>query len=209
MRYSILTTTVFSTNCVLIWCSKTLEAALLDPGAELEKIKNLINKCMVNITKIFLTHGHIDHVGVAKLASSYYSIPIYGPDISDKFLFNMLSLQSKIFNFNFCSSFLPNYWLKDGDIINLGNISFDVLHCPGHTPGHIVFFNKINKYLFSGDVIFKNSIGRSDFPGSNYHKLIFSIKNKLFLLGDDVVFIPGHGNSSTLGEEKLNNPYLK
>ncbi|WDI78489.1 MBL fold metallo-hydrolase [Candidatus Purcelliella pentastirinorum] len=209
MKYSILTMTVFSTNCVLIWCSSTLEAALLDPGGDLEKIKNLISKYGVNLTKIFLTHGHIDHVGTAKLVSSYYYVPIFGPDIRDKFLFDMLPLQSKMFDFNFCSSFLPNYWLKDGDIINLGDISFNILHCPGHTPGHVVFFNKINKYLFSGDVLFKNSIGRSDFPGSNYCNLIFSIKNKLFLLGDDIVFIPGHGNSSTLGEEKLNNPYLK
>lgn len=209
MKYSVIVITSLFSNCSVIWCKRTLDAALLDPGGDLKKIKNLVNKCNVNITKIFLTHGHIDHIGAAREASIFYSAPIFGPNICDLFLFDKLPLQSKIFNFNHCSSFLPNHWLKDGDIVNVGNISFNILHCPGHTPGHIVFFNKIHRYLFSGDIIFRNAIGRSDFPKSSYQELIFSIKNKLLILGHDVTFIPGHGKISTLGFEKKYNSFLK
>lgn len=208
LQYQITPVTAFEENCSIIWCDETIEAAFIDPGGEPELLKKAVEKLGVNIKQILLTHGHLDHVGVASELAKYYDVKIIGPGSEDEFLFTTLPQQSMKFDFPYTESFLPDHWLKEGDQIQVGNITLDVLFCPGHTPGHIVFINKQDKLAFVGDVLFKNSIGRTDFPRGNHADLISSIKHKLFPLGEDFVFVPGHGPMSTFGSEQHNNPYL-
>lgn len=208
MQYQIIPVTAFQENCSIIWCEITKEAAIVDPGGEPELIKKVIEKLAVNVKKILLTHGHLDHVGAAKCLSDFYKVKIYGPQKEDQFLLDTLPDQCIRFGFPFSESFMPDVWLNEGDIIQIGQVILDILYCPGHTPGHIVFINKNDKIAFVGDVLFYNSIGRTDFPRGNHSDLISSIKHKLFPLGDDFRFVSGHGPMSTFGYEKMNNPYL-
>ncbi|MXP56136.1 MBL fold metallo-hydrolase [Pantoea sp. Mhis] len=211
MNYCIIPVTSFSQNCYVIWDNNNKEqAALVDPGGDAEKIIDILIKRKLIPSQILLTHGHLDHVGAVYELSSYYHIPILGPHLLDAFWLNNLSIQSKAFGLPECMPILSNQWLSEGMKIYVGrDIILKVLHCPGHTPGHIVFFDSIGRLLISGDVIFNGSIGRTDFPSGNYNKLIDSIKNKLIPLGDDVTFLPGHGLISTLGDERKNNLFLK
>ncbi|MDU1267218.1 MAG: MBL fold metallo-hydrolase [Escherichia coli] len=179
MNYRIIPVTAFSQNCSLIWCEQTRLAALVDPGGDAEKIKQEVDDSGLTLMQILLTHGHLDHVGAA----------------AD-------GLEE-------CQPLTPDRWLNEGDTISIGNVTLQVLHCPGHTPGHVVFFDDRAKLLISGDVIFKGGVGRSDFPRGDHNQLISSIKDKLLPLGDDVTFIPGHGPLSTLGYERLHNPFLQ
>ncbi len=209
MKYHIIPVTAFSQNCSLIWCSKTNQAALVDPGGDAEIIKHEVAAQGVELTQILLTHGHLDHVGAAAELAAHYQVPIIGPDSEDEFLFDSLPLQSQRFGLAHCAAFTPDTWLKEGDTVSVGEELFDVLHCPGHTPGHIVFINKKARLAVSGDVIFKGSVGRSDFPRGDHQTLIDSIKNKLLPLGDDMAFLPGHGPMSTIGYERQTNPFLQ
>lgn len=208
MQFQIIPVTAFQENCSIIWCEKTMAGAIVDPGGEFELLVKAVEKLNVNITKILLTHGHLDHVGAAKALANHYHVKIYGPQQEDKFLLDNLSQQSVQFGFPFCEAFEPDIWLQEGDIVQIGDEQLSVLHCPGHTPGHIVFIHHQQRVALVGDVIFNNSIGRTDFPRGNYTDLISSIKNKLFVLGDDITFIPGHGPTSTFGQERINNPFL-
>lgn len=208
MQYQIIPVTAFQENCSIVWCETSKTAAIIDPGGEPELLKKAIEKLGVTVSKILLTHGHLDHVGAAKVLADFYQVKIYGAEQQDQFLFDNLPHQCVQFGFPFTEAFLPDVWLQEGDTITVGDIHFDVLHCPGHTPGHLVFINKTDKIAFVGDVLFKNSIGRTDFPRGNYADLMASINNKLFTLGDDITFIPGHGPISTFGAEKMSNPYL-
>ncbi|KES19108.1 Zn-dependent hydrolase [Gilliamella apicola SCGC AB-598-B02] len=178
------------------------------PVASQNYSKKAVEKLGVNIKKILLTHGHLDHVGVAAELAKHYDVKIIGPSQEDEFLFTALPQQSMQFGFPYTESFLPDRWLKENDKIQIGNISLDVLFCPGHTPGHIVFINVKDKIAFVGDVLFKNSIGRTDFPRGNHADLISSITHKLFPLGDDFIFVPGHGPMSSFGNERMTNPFL-
>ncbi|MBI0031223.1 hypothetical protein B5S43_02665 [Gilliamella apicola] len=207
-QYQIIPVTDFQENCSIIWCDETNEAAFIDPGGEPELLKKAVEKLGVNIKKILLTHGHLDHVGVAAELAKHYDVKIIGPSQEDEFLFTALPQQSMQFGFPYTESFLPDRWLKENDKIQIGNISLDVLFCPGHTPGHIVFINVKDKIAFVGDVLFKNSIGRTDFPRGNHADLISSITHKLFPLGDDFIFVPGHGPMSSFGNERMTNPFL-
>ena len=207
-QYQIIPVTDFQENCSIIWCDETNEAAFIDPGGEPELLKKAVEKLGVNIKKILLTHGHLDHVGVAAELAKHYDVKIIGPSQEDEFLFTALPQQSMQFGFPYTESFLPDRWLKENDKIQIGNISLDVLFCPGHTPGHIVFINLKDKIAFVGDVLFKNSIGRTDFPRGNHADLISSITHKLFPLGDDFIFVPGHGPMSSFGNERMTNPFL-
>ena len=207
-QYQIIPVTDFQENCSIVWCDETNEAAFIDPGGEPELLKKAVEKLGVNIKKILLTHGHLDHVGVAAELAKHYDVKIIGPSQEDEFLFTALPQQSMQFGFPYTESFLPDRWLKENDKIQIGNISFDVLFCPGHTPGHIVFINLKDKIAFVGDVLFKNSIGRTDFPRGNHADLISSITHKLFPLGDDFIFVPGHGPMSSFGNERMTNPFL-
>nr|WP_276921194.1 MBL fold metallo-hydrolase [Frischella perrara] len=208
MQFQIIPVTAFQENCSIIWCEKTMAGAIVDPGGEFELLVKAVEKLNVNITKILLTHGHLDHVGAAKALANHYHVKIYGPQQEDKFLLDNLPQQSVQFGFPFCEAFEPDIWLQEGDIVQIGDEQLSVLHCPGHTPGHIVFIHHQQRVALVGDVIFNNSIGRTDFPRGNYTDLISSIKNKLFVLGDDITFIPGHGPTSTFGQERINNPFL-
>lgn len=208
MQFQIIPVTAFQENCSIIWCEKTMAGAIVDPGGEFELLVKAVEKLNVNITKILLTHGHLDHVGAAKVLANHYHVKIYGPQQEDKFLLDNLPQQSVQFGFPFCEAFEPDIWLQEGDIVQIGDEQLSVLHCPGHTPGHIVFIHHQQRIALVGDVLFNNSIGRTDFPRGNYTDLISSIKNKLFVLGDDITFIPGHGPTSTFGQERINNPFL-
>lgn len=209
MKYHIVPVTAFSQNCSVIWCAETNQAALVDPGGDAEKIKREVAAQNVLVTQILLTHGHLDHVGAAAELAEYYQVPIIGPQKEDAFLLESLPSQSRMFGLEECAPLMPTSWLEEGAEILIGQEVLSVLHCPGHTPGHIVFINKKSRLAVSGDVIFKGGVGRSDFPRGDHQALIHAIKTKLLPLGDDITFIPGHGPMSTLGSERLHNPFLQ
>jgi len=209
MDYHIIPVTAFSQNCSVIWCTESNEAALVDPGGDAETIKREVAALGVNLTQILRTHGHLDHVGAAAELAAHYSLPIVGPHKADKFWLDSLPTQSQMFGFAECPPLVPDRWLEEGETVQVGQTSLEVLLCPGHTPGHIVFFDRAGRLLVSGDVIFSGGVGRSDFPQGSHSDLIASIHNKLLPLGDDVTFIPGHGPMSTLGRERISNPFLQ
>jgi len=208
MKYRVIPVTDYQQNCSLVWCSETNKAALIDPGGDVDILLRAVREEGVQLEKLLLTHGHLDHVGGAKLIAEQLNIPIIGPHQADAFWLELLPSQAEMFGFPDLEAFVPSRWLQEGEQVTVGNELFDVLHCPGHTPGHIVFYNAASRVAFVGDVLFQNSIGRSDFPRGNYDALISSIKEKLLPLGDDVVFIPGHGPLSTFGREREHNPFL-
>jgi len=208
MRYTIIPVTPFEQNCTVFWCEKTRQAAIIDPGGDIDRILEILAQEQLIPTKILVTHGHIDHAGgVAELAERT-GIPIEGPHEEDRFWIEGMPRQSSMFGFPPVQSFEPDRWLQAGDKVHFGEVELEVLHCPGHTPGHVVFFNRAERLAQVGDVLFQGSIGRTDFPRGDYDTLIRSIKEILFPLGDDVEFIPGHGPMSTLGEERRHNPFL-
>lgn len=209
MDYQIITVTAFSQNCTLIWCTATQQAAVVDPGGDAETIKAIVAEQGVTVTQILLTHGHLDHVGAAAELAAFYRVPMIGPHKADAYWLDSLPAQSQMFGFTHCDPLTPDRWLEEGDTVQLGEITFEILLCPGHTPGHIVFFDRPSRLLISGDVIFNGGVGRSDFPKGSHTDLIASIKNKLLPLGDDVTFLPGHGPVSTLGRERISNPFLQ
>ncbi|MDW2742004.1 MBL fold metallo-hydrolase [Atlantibacter subterraneus] len=209
MNYQIIPVTAFSQNCSLIWCEETRLAAIVDPGGDAQRIQQAVAAQGVTIQSILLTHGHLDHVGAAAELAAHYGVPIIGPEKEDEFWLQGLPAQSQMFGLEECLPLTPDRWLNEGDSVTVGKVALQVLHCPGHTPGHIVFFDERARLLISGDVIFKGGVGRSDFPRGNHATLIDSIKSKLLPLGDDVTFIPGHGPLSTLGNERLHNPFLQ
>ena len=207
IKYQIIPVTHFEQNCTLLWCDETLHAAVVDPGGDILRILEAVEENGLVLKKILVTHMHIDHVGgVAKL-SGEYSIPIEGPQIEDQFLVGNLPMQGMMFGFPEVRTFTPDRWLNQGDMVRFGHIEMEVLHCPGHTPGHIAFFNAPGQLAIVGDVLFKGSIGRTDLPKGDFDTLISSIHNRLWPLGDDVVFIPGHGPMSSIGVEKRTNPF--
>ncbi|MEX9886878.1 MBL fold metallo-hydrolase [Providencia rettgeri] len=209
MKYTIIPVTPFMQNCQVIWDENTLDAVVVDPGGEAEKLISTIENLGLKLTKILLTHGHSDHIGASAILSKHFSVPIYGPQKEDAFWIENLAEQNAMFYIGECPDFTPDYWLEEGDKVTCGNITFDVLHCPGHTPGHIIFVNHADKLISMGDVLFKGGAGRSDFPRGNHQDLISSIKNKVLPLGDDFQFIPGHGPMSNLGFERKTNPFLQ
>ncbi|MEY0434225.1 MBL fold metallo-hydrolase [Providencia huaxiensis] len=209
MKYTIIPVTPFMQNCHVIWDENTLDAVVVDPGGEAEKLISAIENLGLKLTKILLTHGHSDHIGASAILSKHFSVPIYGPQKEDAFWIENLAEQNAMFYIGECPDFMPDYWLEEGDKVTCGNMTFDVLHCPGHTPGHIIFVNHTDKLISMGDVLFKGGVGRSDFPRGNHQDLISSIKNKVLPLGDDFQFIPGHGPMSNLGFERKTNPFLQ
>lgn len=208
LQFRIVPVTPFEQNCTLMWCDETMEGAVVDPGGDLEIIMGAVRKFGVKLSKILVTHGHIDHVGgVGELARTL-SLPIEGPQQEDAFWIDQLPEQSKRFGFAAAESFTPTRWLADGDTVTVGKATLEVLHTPGHTPGHVVFYYPEGKVAIVGDVLFAGSIGRTDFPRGDHATLIHSIRDKLWPLGDDVSFIPGHGPTSTFGRERQSNPFV-
>lgn len=199
--------TPFEQNCTILWCDETMQGAVVDPGGEVNLILDAAKRAGVSLVKILVTHGHIDHAGgVAKL-NAEISVPVEGPHIDDKFWIDGMPAQAKTYRFPDVEAFTPDRWLKQGDQVSFGHITLDVYHCPGHTPGHVVYVHAASRLALVGDVLFKGSIGRTDFPKGDFDALISSIRNRLWPLGDDIRFISGHGPMSTFGEERLTNPF--
>ncbi|ODU04827.1 MAG: hypothetical protein ABS89_03165 [Thiobacillus sp. SCN 63-1177] len=207
MEFTILPVTPYQQNCSLVW-DVDGRAALIDPGGEAARLLGEVQSRGLALEKILLTHGHLDHVGAAVELRETLGIPIVGPQREEQFWLDLLPRQAELFGFPPAAAFTPDQWLSDGDRVDVGSIRFDVLHCPGHTPGHIVFYQPDARLAFVGDVLFKGSIGRTDFPRGDHAALIAVIREKLFPLGDDVRFVPGHGAMSTFGHERLENPFV-
>lgn len=208
IRYSIIPVTSYQQNCSLLICDKTNKAAIVDPGGDIDAILNKLKEEGATAEIILVTHAHLDHAGAVAELAPLLSLPIEGPQLEDKFWINLFPQQIETFGFPHCEAFTPDRWLNDGDTVSFGEQTLQVIHCPGHTPGHIVFFNKESKLAVVGDVLFNGSIGRTDFPKGNHVTLLNSIKDKLWPLGKEVKFIPGHGPMSTFGEEMKSNPFV-
>ena len=208
LKYEIVTVTAFQQNCSVIWCSETNIGAVVDPGGDIEKIRALINKHGINIEKILLTHGHLDHAGGAARLKRELGLPIIGPQKEDDFWLQGMEEQGRNYGLPGAENCTPDQWLNEGDIIKVGEESLSVLHCPGHTPGHVIFYHKETDMAFVGDVLFKGSIGRTDFPRGNHGDLLNSIATKLWPLGSQTHFISGHGEISTFGAERATNPFV-
>ncbi|MCK0510229.1 MBL fold metallo-hydrolase [Aromatoleum buckelii] len=200
--------TPFEQNCSIVWCDKTRKAAVVDPGGDLERILAKAKELGVTIEKILITHGHIDHAGGTAQLARELGVPVEGPEKADLFWIAGIPQQAKTFGFPGAESFEPDRWLHDGDTVTVGDETLRVIHVPGHTPGHVAFFHADARLAIVGDVLFAGSIGRTDFPEGDHATLIRSIRQKLFPLGDDITFVPGHGPTSTFGEERRSNPYV-
>ncbi len=208
MRYEIIPVSPLQQNCSLVWNQGTKIGTLIDPGGNADYLIQTIDKHQITIDKILVTHPHVDHVGAVSELAQSLDVPIIGPHLDDQFWIDNLLVQSKMFNVPCSGKFTPQRWLQQGDHVSVGDLNFDVYHCPGHTPGHVVFVEHTHKIAFVGDVLFKGSIGRTDFPKGDHATLLASIKNNLWQLGDDYQFVPGHGPMSTIGEEKRSNPFV-
>ncbi|AJQ95310.1 MBL fold metallo-hydrolase [Gynuella sunshinyii] len=208
MKYEIVPVTPFQQNCSILWCEKTGKAAIVDPGGEAGKILARVDALGVDVDKVLLTHGHLDHAGAANAIKNMLNVPIVGPQQEEAFWLNQIENQASMFGFGEAENVVPDVWLNDSDIVKIGETQLLVLHTPGHTPGHVVFYCESSKLAIVGDVLFAGSIGRSDFPRGNHAQLIRSIREKLLGLGDDICFIPGHGPMSTFGQERLTNPFV-
>jgi len=208
LQYQIIPVTPFQQNCTLFWCDETNEAAIIDPGGESEVLIKAIGDKKLTLTKVLLTHAHIDHAGATKDIADHFNVPIEGPHKEDQFWIDLFPEQVKMFGFSHVDTFTPTRWLDQNDRVHFGHIVLEVYFCPGHTPGHIVFFHRESKLAQVGDVIFQGSVGRTDFPRGDQATLVKSIRENLFSLGDDVRFIPGHGPMSTFGDERLHNPIV-
>jgi len=208
LKAAIVPVTPFEQNCTLIWDDETKIAAVVDPGGDVERIVAVVEEFNLKVEKIILTHGHIDHAGGAAELKEKLGVDIVGPQREDRFLLDGLAEQGRAYGLDGARDVTPDRWLEEGDTVGVGAISFNVLHCPGHTPGHIVLVQPEAKVALVGDVLFAGSIGRTDFPRGDHAALIASIREKLFPLGDDVAFICGHGPASTIGHERRNNPFL-
>ena len=208
MKVVVVPVTAFEQNCSVVWCPKTMKAAVVDPGGDVDQIISTVEGYDLTVEKILITHGHLDHAGGAVELAELLDVHIEGPHKDDDFWIKQLPEQTVQFGFPIGKSFVPQRWLDDGDVVCVGNVTLNVLHCPGHTPGHVIFFQPEENIALVGDVLFQGSIGRTDFPRGNHQDLLDSITQKLWPLGNDVRFFPGHGATSTFGVERNTNPFV-
>jgi glyoxylase-like metal-dependent hydrolase (beta-lactamase superfamily II) len=208
LRAAVVPVTPFQQNCAVLWDEASRKGAVVDPGGDVERILAAIDKLGVTPESILLTHGHIDHAGGAAALKEALKVPILGPDERDRFLLENLEQQGRAYGLDEARNVLPDRWLAEGDEVEVGGHRFLVMHCPGHTPGHVVFVNAAANFAVVGDVLFRGSVGRTDFPYGDTEALLRSIRAKLFPLGDDVAFLCGHGPGSTIGAERLGNPFV-
>jgi hydroxyacylglutathione hydrolase len=207
LRAAIIPVTPLQQNCTLLWCTATMRGAFVDPGGDLPRLRAAATQAGVTIEKILLTHGHIDHCGSAGIFAEELGVPIEGPHEEDRFWIERLAEDGAKYGV-FGRSFEPSRWLVDGDQVTVGELTFDVRHCPGHTPGHVVFYHQPSNIALVGDVLFQGSIGRWDFPRGDQQALIRSITERLWPMGGETAFVPGHGPMSTFGHERATNPFV-
>ena len=208
IQCTIVPVTPYQQNCSVIKCESTGKAAIVDPGGDAERILAAVEKMQANVEKIILTHAHLDHCAASDILRQQLDVPIEGPHREDEFWLQGLPEACQMSGFPPADAFTPDRWLEQDDRVVVGEQELQVFHCPGHTPGHVVFLYEPQKVAWVGDVLFQGSIGRTDFPRGNHEQLIESIRGKLFPLGDDITFIPGHGPTSTFGEERRTNPFV-
>jgi hydroxyacylglutathione hydrolase len=204
----IIPVTPLQQNCTLIWCTKTMRGTFTDPGGDLDRLLGVAAQHGVTIEKLLVTHGHIDHCGLTGVLAKRLGVPIEGPHIDDKFWIDMNPAQGAAYGVPGAEAFTPDRWLENGDQVTVGELVFDVYHCPGHTPGHVVFHHAPSQLAIVGDVLFQGSIGRTDFPKGNFNDLVEAITTKLWPLGNDTAFVPGHGPMSTFGRERQANAFV-
>jgi glyoxylase-like metal-dependent hydrolase (beta-lactamase superfamily II) len=208
MKYQIIPVTPLEQNATLLWDDKSGTGAVVDPGGDLDLILSAAEAQGVRLEKILITHAHIDHAGGAGELARRLGIPIEGPQREDRFWIVALTEQARMFDFPPAEPFEPARWLAQGDRVTVGGETLEVRHCPGHTPGHVIFYHPGERLAIVGDVLFRGGIGRTDFPRGDHAILLRSIREQLLSLGDDVAFIPGHGPMSTMGHERQSNPFL-
>jgi glyoxylase-like metal-dependent hydrolase (beta-lactamase superfamily II) len=208
VKVAIIPVTAFQQNCSLLVCQQTNRAAVVDPGGDLDLIRDAVKRRGVELEKILLTHGHLDHCGGTAELSEALGLPVEGPHVDDRFLIDDLPQQGARFGLPQLKGFTPARWLAGGDSVRFGRVELQVRHCPGHTPGHVIFFSPEYRLALVGDVLFAGSIGRTDLPRGDHATLIHSIREQLWPLGEDVTFIPGHGPTSTFGTERASNPFV-
>jgi len=209
MEVAVIPVTAFQQNCSIIRCEQTKKAAVIDPGGDIDRILTYLSEEGIEVEKILLTHGHIDHAGGTKKLRDELRVKVIGPHHEDAFLLESLAEQGRAFGLGAAEPVTPDEWLEDGQEVTVGALRFEVRHCPGHTPGHVVFYNAENQLVIVGDVLFDGSIGRTDFPRGDHATLMQSIKEKLLSLPDDTTFLPGHGPTSTIGRQRGRNPFLQ
>jgi hydroxyacylglutathione hydrolase len=200
--------TAFQQNCTLLWCTKTMRGAFVDPGGDLDRLMATADKHGVTIEKLLVTHGHVDHCGETGVLAERLGVKIEGPHPDDKFWIDMNPQAGAQYGMAGAAAFTPDRWLADGDQVTVGDLTLDVYHCPGHTPGHVVFHHPESNLAIVGDVLFQGSVGRTDFPKGDFQSLVKSITGRLWPLGDATQFVPGHGPMSTFGAERKSNPYV-
>jgi hydroxyacylglutathione hydrolase len=205
----IIPVTPFQQNCTLLWCEATKRAVVIDPGGDLPDIERAIAQAHVSVDKIWLTHGHIDHVGGAAELKAKLGVPIEGPHRSDQYLLDHVVDSARMFGIDGVANVAPDRWLNEGDQVEIGDLTFDILHCPGHSPGSVAFINAAQRLAIVGDVLFAGSIGRTDLPGGDHRQLLKSIGDKLLPLSDDVTVLSGHGPVTTIGRERATNPFIQ
>lgn len=209
MKFQIIPVTPFQQNCTLMWDENTNKAAVVDPGGDIAKIVAVIEQKGLTLEKVLVTHGHLDHCGGAKTLADQFGVPIEGPHEADAYLLDELAtVQTRMWGLPAGTPFVPARWLNQGDTVSVGNETLQVFHCPGHSPGHVIFFHAPTKVAISGDVLFAGSVGRTDLPNGSFKDLANSIRKNMYTLGDDVQFIPGHGPLSTIGKERQSNQYV-
>jgi glyoxylase-like metal-dependent hydrolase (beta-lactamase superfamily II) len=208
MKIIVVPVTPFQQNCSIVWCTRTMRGAVVDPGGDLDRVLEIVDRERITLEKILLTHAHIDHAGATAELARRRNLPIEGPHEGDRFWIDAIPEHGRQYGFPHAESFEPDRWLTQGDTVSIGAETLDVRHCPGHTPGHVVFVHPRERLALVGDVLFAGSVGRSDFPGGDHAALVRSIRENLFPLGDDVRFVPGHGPTSTFGDERRTNPFV-
>lgn len=209
LRAAIIPVTPLQQNCSLVWCERQMTGAVVDPGGDIDRIVAAIGEVGVTIEKIVLTHGHFDHAAGAADLRDQLGVPIEGPHEADAFLLNDLESQGPRFGIEGARNVVPDKWLDEGETLTIAGLPFDIFHCPGHSPGSLVYVQRENRFALMGDVLFRGSIGRTDFAYGDHDALISAIKTKILPLGDDITFICGHGQPSTIGDEREMNPFIR